>query len=359
MGEMAVKRQLIIKKLEQDGVISMNKDLTFPALPQRIAVISSKTAAGYSDFINHLKINSFGYSFFTTLIEATLQGSETERSVIGALHKIALEYFRYDIVVIIRGGGSQSDLSWFDNYNIAYFITQFPIPVITGIGHEKDISVTDLVAHKALKTPTAVADFLIESVSTAENHIMEMSSEIIAASRIIIEKNKNIIESSRIRLFPLTRIMISGLKDKLSSEIIEIIDIGKELVVRAWLIPANQQSRLASVVRSFSSEKDIMLKQKSQRLMVSTLNSTGSKNIMLNGLENKLQLLNPENILQRGYSITTIKGKILRKSDEVKKGDIVETRLNEGSFKSKVVVREQKEKEADEEGQIDIEFGVS
>jgi exodeoxyribonuclease VII large subunit len=352
MGEMAVKRQLIIKKLEQEGVFSMNKELVFPALPQKIAVISSKNAAGFCDFINHLKNNSFGYSFFPTLIEASLQGSETEQSVINALDKIASEYQIYDIVVIIRGGGSQSDLSWFDNYNIAYHITQFPIPVITGIGHEKDISVTDLVAHRALKTPTAVADFLIESVATAENHIIEMSSEIISASRIIIEKNRNIIESSRIRLLPLTRLMISELKDKLSSEIIEIINIGKELVVRAGLIPANQRSRLVSAVRSFSSYMDIKIKQKGQKLMLSAQNSTSSKNIILNTLENKLQLLNPENILQRGYSITTIKGKILRTSDQVKKGDLVETRLNYGSFKSKVVVRERKDKEIDEEGQM-------
>jgi exodeoxyribonuclease VII large subunit len=356
MGEMAIKRQLIIKKLEQEGVFSMNKELVLPALPQRIAVISSKNAAGFSDFINHLKNNSFGYCFFTTLIEASLQGSETEQSVINALDKIASEYQSYDIVVIIRGGGSQSDLSWFDNYNIAYHITQFPIPVITGIGHEKDISVTDLVAHRALKTPTAVADFLIESVATVENHIIEMSSEIISASRIIIEKNKNIIESSRIRLLPLTRLMISELKDKLSSEIIEIINIGKELVVRAGLIPANQRSRLVAGVRSFSSDMDVMIKQKSQKLMLSTQNSTSSKNIILSSMENKLQLLNPENILQRGYSITTIKGKILSASDQVKKGDLVETRLKEGTFQSKVVVRERKEPGIEEEGQIELKF---
>ena len=151
IGEMAMKRQLIIKRLEQEGVFTMNKELRFPAVPQRIAVISSKNAAGYSDFINHLKDNSFGYVFYTALIETSMQGTETEQSVISALDKIALNSHLFDLVVIIRGGGSQSDLSWFDNYNIAYHVTQFPLPVITGIGHDKDISVTDMVANMSLK----------------------------------------------------------------------------------------------------------------------------------------------------------------------------------------------------------------
>ena len=200
IGEMAMKRQLIIKKLEQEGVFSMNKELDFPVVPQRIAIISSKNAAGYSDFINHLTGNSFGYVFYTALIESAMQGTETEQGVISALDKIAINSHLFDLVVIIRGGGSQSDLSWFDNYNIAYHVTQFPLPVITGIGHDKDMSVTDMVANKSLKTPTAVADFLIDCIAEAENHLIEMSSEIKDISRIIIEKNRNRIETSRIKL---------------------------------------------------------------------------------------------------------------------------------------------------------------
>ena len=141
-----MKRQLIIKKLEHEGVFSMNKGLQVPVAPQRIAVISSQNAAGYSDFVNHLKNNSFGYVFYTTLIESTLQGPDTERSIVFALDKIAINAHMFDLAVIIRGGGSQSDLSWFDNYNIAFHITQFPMPVITGIGHDKDLSVADMVA---------------------------------------------------------------------------------------------------------------------------------------------------------------------------------------------------------------------
>jgi exodeoxyribonuclease VII large subunit len=127
---MAMKRQLVIKRLEEEGVFSMNKELDFPIVPQKIAIISSRNAAGYSDFINQLTGNSSGYTFYTALIETAMQGDETEHGVIGALDKIAENLHLFDLVVIIRGGGSQSDLSWFDSYNIAYHITQFPLPVI-------------------------------------------------------------------------------------------------------------------------------------------------------------------------------------------------------------------------------------
>ncbi len=124
-----------------------------------------------------------------------MQGTETEQGVINALDRIAEHADLFDIVVIIRGGGSQTDLSWFDSYGIAYYVTQFPLPVVTGIGHEKNLSVTDLVANKSLKTPTAVADFLIDRMANAENELNELCSGIRDTSRIIIEENKNIIES--------------------------------------------------------------------------------------------------------------------------------------------------------------------
>ena len=337
IGEMAVKKQLIIKKLEQEGVFSMNKEIEFPNVPQRIAVISSKNAAGYSDFINHLKNNSFGYVFYTALIEASLQGKETEQDIISALDRIALYSYLFDLVVIIRGGGSQTDLSWFDNYNIAYHVTQFPLPVVTGIGHDKDISITDMVAHTALKTPTAVADFLVDSVARAENHIVELSTEIINISRSIFEKNRARIESSGNKLFPLAQIMISDVKNKLSAGLIEIINIGKAKIIKAGLIPANQESRLASATKSYSSGAELKLKQNIQRLNSGSNNCFGVNHLILNGLANKLQILNPENVLQRGFSITTINGRILRNCDQIAKDDLINTQLYEGSLRSTVV----------------------
>jgi len=350
IGEMAMKRQLVIKKLEQEGVFSMNKELRFPIVPQRIAIISSKNAAGYSDFINQLKGNSFGYVFYTVLIDTSMQGTETEQGIINALDKIALNSDLYDLVVIIRGGGSQSDLSWFDSYNIAYHVTQFPLPVITGIGHDKDISVTDMVANRSLKTPTAVADFLIESIAGAENHIIEMSSEIIKCSRIIIEKNRNRIETSGIKLFPLTRIMLSDIKGKLSGKIIEIINVGKEYTFKADRIPANQESRLSSAVKTFSSGKEMALGRNCQGLIASTIDLLSMTNQMLTRLESTLNLLNPENVLQRGYSITSINGLILKNSDKVGNNDLIDTQLYKGSLRSRVLVTKSRNGEGENGG---------
>src|SRR5664279_853989 len=344
LGEMALKLQLIIKMLEQEGVFSMNKELPFPIAPQRIAVISSKNAAGYSDFVNHLTNNSYGYVFYTCLIESSLQGPDAERSIISALDKIALNSHLFDLAVIIRGGGSQSDLSWLDNYNIAYHVTQFPLPVVTGIGHDKDISVTDMVANTSLKTPTAVADFLIDSVAAAENHIIGISSEIIVASRLIIQKNRTRLETSGIRLFPLARIMMSQLKDKLSTKIIDVINTVKELVIKAGLIPADHKSRLFSRAGTIISESNIMLKRGNQRLVTATTNLMGINNIKTSGLESKLTLLNPENILRRGYSITSVNGRILKSSEQIKQYDIIDTQLFEGILKSRIVEKVKRNK---------------
>lgn len=337
IGEMAIKRQLVIKRLNDEGVFSMNKELEMPVLPQRIAVISSAGAAGYSDFINHLKGNSFGYAFYTALIESAMQGSETEEGVISALDKIANNSHLFDVVVIIRGGGSQSDLSWFDSYNIAYHVTQFPLPVITGIGHEKDISVTDMVANKSLKTPTAVADFLITTVSEAEEQLIEFSYLIKDNARIIIEKNKSRLDTSANRLLPLSRLMISDIKDQLSGKIIEIINIGKDFTSRAGIIPANHKSRLISGAKAYSSGKEAALERIQQQYIASTSNYISKNDIRLIGLENTLSIMRPENVLQRGYTITSVNGKILKKMDKVMIDDNIETQFIDGMLTSRVV----------------------
>jgi exodeoxyribonuclease VII large subunit len=345
IGEMAIKRQLIINRLEQEGVFTMNKELDFPSVPQRIAVISSKYAAGYSDFINHLRKNSYGYVFYTALIESTMQGTETEKDVIAALDRIAVNSHLFDLVAIIRGGGSQTDLSWFDNYNIAYHVTQFPLPVITGIGHDKDMSVTDMVACRSLKTPTAVADYLIDTMFQAENKLFTMSTEIKDISRIIIEKNKNRIESSGTKLLPLARLMISEIKDTLSVKIIELLNIGKEYTHRAGNVPANQKSRLISAVRTYSSGKKTELDRFAQSLFSSTLNSLNIKSTRLTGLENTLNILNPDNVLKRGYTITSFNGMIIKKSRMVKADDLIDTQFSDGVVRSRVTESKKNERE--------------
>lgn len=337
IGEMAMKRNLVIKRLEQEGIFSMNKELEFPAFPQRIAIISSRNSAGYSDFINHLTGNSYGYNFYTSLIESVMQGSETEQGIISALDNIAINAQLFDLVVIIRGGGSQSDLSWFDNYNIAYHVTQFPLPVITGIGHDKDLSVTDMVACRALKTPTAVADFLVESMAGSENQLIDMHTEIRELSRIIIEKNRNRIETSKNRLIPLARIILSGVSETLSSRKIEFINVSKEYTFRAGLTPANQESRLISSVKYFSTVKERALERTKQELISGTLKFLNLINSGLDGHKKALNILNPSNVLQRGYTITSLNGKILKTIDQLHPDDLIDTQFSAGRVKSRVI----------------------
>jgi exodeoxyribonuclease VII large subunit len=346
LGELAIKRQEILKKLEEEGVLNMNKELDFPVVPQRIAVISSKNAAGYTDFMKHLSGNSFGYVFYTALIETPMQGSETEAGVIRAFDRIASHIDKFDAVAIIRGGGSQTDLSWFDNYNIAFYITQFPLPVITGIGHEKDLSVADIVAHQALKTPTAVADFFIDSMNKAENHLIEMSSEIMERSEIILEENKQKIDSFRVKLIPVARFMLSEIKEQLSGTIIEMINVGKEFILKAGLLPANQRSRLSSAARSLLSMNESELKQNKQKLMVSSTGFLNRFSIKISGLDNSLKILDPENVLKRGYTITSLDGKIIRLSSQLKNNDLINTRFRDGAVNSKVVEEQNGERES-------------
>jgi exodeoxyribonuclease VII large subunit len=334
---MALKRQQILKKLEEEGVLTMNKDLDFPVVPQRIAVISSRNAAGYTDFMKHLIENSYGYVFYTALIETPMQGNETEAGVIKAFEKIAGHLEKFDLAVIIRGGGSQTDLSWFDNYNIAYYITQFPLPVITGIGHEKDLSVTDIVAYKSLKTPTAVADYLIECMSNAENRLIEMSNEIIEKSQLILEENKIRIDSSRLKLIPVARAMISEFKEELSGIIIDTINTGKEYIMRAGLFPANHKSRLISGARTNLSVNSSFLTGKKQSLVSHSKSFLFNFNNKMAVLDNSLNILDPENVLKRGYTITSLNGKIIKKRIQLKKDDLINTRFTDGTVNSKVV----------------------
>jgi exodeoxyribonuclease VII large subunit len=171
VGELEIQRRKTIARLQSDGVFDMNRTIRLPLLPQRIAVISSEQAAGYQDFMKQLHRNEYGYAFRTQLFPSLVQGAEAVGSIIDSLSRINAQRTAFDAVVIIRGGGSATDLACFDDYELASHVAQFPLPVLTGIGHEKDQSIVDLVAHTSLKTPTAVATFLIDCLAERENRL--------------------------------------------------------------------------------------------------------------------------------------------------------------------------------------------
>lgn len=336
IGEMAAKRLQIIKRLEQEGVFGMNKELDIPLIPRRIAIISSRNAAGYSDFINHLNGNSFSYYFYTAVFDAVMQGNETEQSVINSLDRIALNSHLFDLVVIIRGGGSQTDLSWFDNYNIAYHITQFPLPVITGIGHDKDLSVTDMVACKSLKTPTAVADFIIDCVSGTEDHILDLGTQIKDLTLDILDQNRNRIDKSKNTLVPLARIFIAEVRKGLSDKAIEILNRGKEKTFKAGITLANNESGVLSASRRSLANKENMIEGLGIKLFSKTRELVKSEGLKLTGFIETLNILNPENVLKRGYTITSLNGRIIRETKEVKEGDLIDTVFSKGRIRSRV-----------------------
>jgi exodeoxyribonuclease VII large subunit len=336
IGEMAIKRQQIIRRLEQDGVFTMNKELDFPMLPKRIAVISSKNAAGYSDFLKHLHGNSNGYSFQTILFEASMQGTDTDISVINSLNCISEHFDLFDTVVIIRGGGSQTDLSWFDSYNIAYHITQFPLPVLTGIGHEKDVTVTDMVAYKSLKTPTAVADFIINKFLETEDFLIMMSSSISELSKSIIRENRERLDGNKMKLIPVAVVKIAEEKKKLSANIVSIINLGKEYLMRETIIPAGLRSRLTSGVRSYSVEKEKRMINFITDLKTNSFNYLKLSGYRIENFNSSLIMLNPENVLKRGYTVTSLNGKIIKNAGTLKEGDQIDTRFSNGTVRSNI-----------------------
>ena len=216
IGDIARQRQLIIKRLTDEGVIGLNKELELPLLPQRIAVISSATAAGYGDFCDQLLNNRYGFVFYPRLFPAPMQGNGAEEGIIAVLDCIAQEIDNWDVVVIIRGGGATSELGCFDTYDLANNCAQFPLPIITGIGHLRDESILDIVAHTSAKTPTAVAEYLVHSMLTNEAMIAEMQEAIATSVMRQMENEKRRVETLVGQLPVLTALYMQAQQHKLA-----------------------------------------------------------------------------------------------------------------------------------------------
>lgn len=190
-GDVAMRRAAVISKLKSEGVFDCNKELHVPTVIKRVAVISSSGAAGYGDFINQITNNQYGFAYSVTLFEAVMQGDSAEESIINALDSVAERADEFDVVTIIRGGGAVSDLSCYDSYNLAYHITQFPLPVITGIGHNRDVSVADEVSCLNLKTPTAVAAYIVECSVVAAERLNVLATNLVEYVKWLIESHKH------------------------------------------------------------------------------------------------------------------------------------------------------------------------
>ena len=288
LGDMARKRQEIIAKLKVEGVFDLQKELQLPMFCQRIAVISSQTAAGYGDFCNQLADNPYGFQFETQLFPAIMQGESVSDSIIAALERIYDTNF--DAVVIIRGGGATSDMSGFDTLALAENVANFPIPIITGIGHDRDESILDMVSHTRVKTPTAAATFLI-------SHLKEVLD--------MIENSQNVI----------TRYA----QQKLST-------LNSQLSTLQEAIP-----RLFSIVKTRQEAKIDLFEQ---RMRTSIDRRFISERHRLELIDEKLKALDPTLLLKRGYSITLHNGHAVKDAATLHEGDEIETRLEKGVIKS-------------------------
>ena len=290
IGDLARRRQEIITALKAQGIFDMNRQLELPMFAQRIAVISSQTAAGYGDFCNQLNDNPYGFRFHATLFPAVMQGEGVEQSVIAALERIYEEVDNYDCVVIIRGGGATSDMSGFDTLALAENVAPFPLPVITGIGHDRDESVLDMVACIRVKTPTAAAAYLV-------SHLLKVSD-------LIDNMNERMVRCATMRI-EMQKMRLARLSERLPS-VFSLVKVKREAHLDAL------NSRLITSVRQFFDRQTHRLDMLGQRAAA----------------------LDPKLLLSRGYSITIHNGKAVRDKDTLKPGDEIETIFEKGTVKS-------------------------
>ena len=314
LGDMARKRQEIIRQLKEEGVFDLQKELSLPVFCQRIAVISSETAAGYGDFCNQLSENPYGFQFRTWLFPATMQGEEVERSIIAALNRINEACDKFDCVVIIRGGGATSDMSGFDTLALAENVANFPLPIITGIGHDRDESILDMVSHIRVKTPTAAAALLIDHLK----HVIDTFEE---AQGTIIHYAQQ----------------------KLSTLQAQLSNISEAIPRLFSIVKTRQEARLDALYqrilsriqqRSVVSQAEIT--QLEQRLQTTLERRITSERHRLEILEEKVHSLDPTLLLKRGYSITLHNGKAVKDPKTLQKGDTIETRLAHGIIHSEI-----------------------
>lgn len=294
MGELEQQRQATIERLKREGVWDMNRELHMPIVVQRIAVLSSRNAAGYQDFVNELKRG--GYHFRLTLYDSVMQGENSEASLISALHELSESLEEYDAVVIIRGGGSTSDLNSFNSYTLCTHIAQFPLPIITGIGHDKDVSVADMVAHSSLKTPTAVAGWLISRMQDVEAWLESAA----------LSLHDFAIEHSRSELIKLER----------------------------------YSTELKSRCESYLQREALLLSQLHSEIKHAAELKLDRERVKLKSAEELCESHSPQRILKLGFSILRHRGKAQTSTQGLNRGDIIEIELSNGRLNAIVDKKE-------------------
>ena len=335
LGELQRRRLEIIQRLKNRGLIDKNKQLPMPRLVQRIAVISSPTAAGYADFVHQLQNNPHGFAYSITLFPAIMQGPQTEESILSALASIELQnsgcpilspclrgtseaegvlHSSFDIVVIIRGGGATSDLQAFDSEALAERCANFPLPIITGIGHLRDETILDLVAHKNLKTPTAVAEYIISHTLELDMDLIALGDRIQKSVILRLEQEKNLLTSLSAYIPQYALRLLASSDSKLTS----------------------LQHRVELKTADFIAKNRLLLDRKSDQLSALVNQQLQQQQNNLKLIETKLQLLDPQQLLKKGYSFTIHNGKLVTSITQLTPGDTITTTLADGTVDSVV-----------------------
>jgi exodeoxyribonuclease VII large subunit len=340
LGDLEQRRQEVLKRLKDEGVLEMNKGLTLPLVPQKIAIISSAGAAGYGDFVNQLENNAFGIVFYHRLFPALMQGEKAPQSIAEAFEQIYRHVDFFDIVVLIRGGGAALDLLCFDDYWLAYHITQFPIPVVTGIGHDRDISVADMVAHTSAKTPTAVAEFLISGSS----RVLE---QVNGYSRDLKQITRNQLQLHRSRLDRQTYQVVPKVKQWITEKRHSLVTMGARLPKFTSLYLQRQAQILKQFQRQIVQSSPRVLMLENQRIdryvnqvKGQSISSLKHFKIHLEMLDKNNRLNDPFEVLKRGFTITLRNGEVVKDFGMLMQGDVIETRFRDGNIASEVRLRD-------------------
>lgn len=312
MGDMARKRLEIVKQLQAEGIFDLQKELELPLFAQRIAVISSANAAGYGDFCHQLNDNSYGLKFYTRLFPAVMQGEEIEQSVIAALNKINQRMDDFDVVVIIRGGGATSDMSGFDTLSLSENVANFPLPVITGIGHDRDESVLDMVSHTRVKTPTAAAAFLVDHLEEVYERVLDAQTELLTSVRHLME-----MEKARLQ--------------HLGEKIPMLFSLYKE---RQETMLEHRFQALTTAIQTHLVQETHRLEQLKRGIKPNIEQQMMRENYHLSLLAQRVKSLDPTLLLHRGYSMTMLNGRIVKDKSLLKSGDEIETILENGTIQS-------------------------
>lgn len=308
LGDMERQRQEILNRLTQEGIIGQNKTVPVPPVLQRIAIVSAAGAAGYGDFMKQLTDNKYGVCFYPCLFQATMQGVKTVPTVLAALDKVEQNQHLFDCVVIIRGGGGTEELNSFDNYDLARRVATFPLPVIVGIGHERDITVLDYVAGIRVKTPTAAAEHIILQAANALAHIGDLSNQVVSIARDYIARAKEQLS------------YYAGNLPIMAQRIIDTNTLRLQNFIQN--IPLHVQRRIEGENAQLARQKDAIKNAVAQVKMKETMR--------LEALGDKIELLSPRKVMARGYTLTTCEGKIMTDAAQLEAGKLVTIHFRDG-----------------------------